>query len=448
MILIVDDDESVRASLSFLLKRSGYEAIAVPTPEEAVAQVRSTEPEAILMDMNYSLSITGEEGLELLRKIRILAPSSPVILMTAWGSIPLAVEGMRIGAFDFITKPWDNFSLLERIRTAVELNRSREPDTETAAHREGFDKIIGKSNILREVLDAVSMVAPTGASVLITGESGTGKELIAEAIHLNSPRSGHPFIKVNLGGLSPTLFDSEMFGHRKGAFTDAFTDRKGRFELADKGTIFLDEIGELDPVCQVKLLRVLQDRTYEPLGDSRPRKADVRVISATNRNLAGMVSGGTFREDLYYRINLIPIHLPALRERRGDIPLLVRHFADAVRPGAEFSPEAMEYLCRLPWPGNIRELKNLTERVIILSGNRRIEKSDIEKYCTPEGNMQAGGREEDLHTADKTLQEMEKERVIRALDECKGNITRASASLGISRAALYRKIDKFGIEIQ
>lgn len=268
MILIIDDDDAIRASLTFLLKRSGLTAKAVPGPKEALDEVRLQEPELILMDMNYSLSTTGEEGLELLRKIKIFAPAAPVILMTAWGSISLAVEGMRLGAFDFITKPWDNMALMDRIRTALHLNSEQQEEAGTTGR--GFDKIIGNSPQIKEVLDAVTRVAPTGASVLITGESGTGKELIAEAIHLNSPRSSGPFVKVNLGGLSSSLFDSEMFGHKKGAFTDAWTDRKGRFELADKGTIFLDEIGELEPVCQVKLLRVLQDRTYEPLGESIP----------------------------------------------------------------------------------------------------------------------------------------------------------------------------------
>ena len=232
MILIVDDDDAIRASLKFLLGRTGLTAMAVSGPKEAVEAVRRQEPELILMDMNYSLSTTGEEGLELLRKVRILAPSTPVILMTAWGSISLAVEGMRLGAFDFITKPWDNTALMERIGTALHLGSAQAEQTPETGR--GFDRIIGRSPMMREVLDAVLRVAPTGASVLITGESGTGKELIAEAIHLNSPRHSGPFVKVNLGGLSSSLFDSEMFGHKKGAFTDAWTDRKGRFELADR----------------------------------------------------------------------------------------------------------------------------------------------------------------------------------------------------------------------
>lgn len=442
MILIIDDDDAIRASLTFLLKRSGMTAKAVPGPKEALEEVRLQEPELILMDMNFSLSTNGEEGLELLRKMKILAPSSPVILMTAWGSISLAVEGMRLGAFDFITKPWDNLTLMERIRTALHLNSAQENTGTNGNTGRGFDKIIGKSPQIREVLDAVARVAPTGASVLITGESGTGKELIAEAIHLNSPRSSGPFVKVNLGGLSSSLFDSEMFGHKKGAFTDAWTDRKGRFELADKGTIFLDEIGELEPVCQVKLLRVLQDRTFEPLGESIPRKTDVRVVSATNRDLPSMVHDGLFREDLYYRLNLIPIHLPPLRERREDIPLLIRYFADQSGSKAEFSHDAVEYLRKLPWPGNIRELKNVVERALIMGSDRIISKEDTEKCI---------GRKPKEHdapvTGEPTLEEMERARISRALSDCNGNVTRAAASLGITRASLYRRIEKYRISI-
>ena len=440
MILIVDDDNAIRASLAFMLKRAGMTAEAVSGPDEAVQAVRRQEPELILMDMNYSLSTTGEEGLELLRKVKILSPSTPVILMTAWGSISLAVEGMRLGAFDFITKPWDNAALMERISTALHLCSAAAEETPQGGR--GFDRIIGRSPMMKEVLDAVLRVAPTGASVLITGESGTGKELIAEAIHLNSPRHNGPFVKVNLGGLNSSLFDSEMFGHKKGAFTDAWTDRKGRFELADKGTIFLDEIGELEPVCQVKLLRVLQDRTFEPLGESMPRKADVRVISATNRNLQEMTGQGLFREDLYYRLNLIPIHLPPLRERREDIPLLVRHFAKEAPHQAEFSHEAMEYMCRLPWPGNIRELKNVVERTLIMAAGDTIGKEDILRSmgCSPEPPVHSP-------SGNLTLEEMEKERIRRALSDCNGNVTRAAASLGITRASLYRRIEKYNISL-
>lgn len=311
MILIIDDDSAVRSSLSFMLKRAGYEAQTVPGPREAMDVVRVETPALILMDMNFTLSTTGEEGLTLLKQVKIFRPDVPVILMTAWGSIQLAVQGMQAGAFDFITKPWNNAALLQRIETALELAAVPKGAPEEQSETLNRSHIIGKSQGLMEVLNTVARIARTNASVLITGESGTGKELIAEAIHINSQRVKQPFVKVNLGGISQSLFESEMFGHKKGAFTDATTDRVGRFELANKGTIFLDEIGDLDPSCQVKLLRVLQDQTFEVLGDSRPRKTDIRVVSATNADLRKMVSERTFREDLFYRINLITVKLPS-----------------------------------------------------------------------------------------------------------------------------------------
>ena len=354
MILVIDDDSAIRTSLSFMLKRAKYDVQAVASPKEAIAVVRSVAPELILMDMNFSLTTTGDEGITLLKQVKIFQPETPVILMTAWGSIQLAVKGMQAGAFDFITKPWNNAALMQRIETALELNNKKKEE-EQKKDEDGFDRshIIGKSKALMEVLDTIKRISHTNASVLITGESGTGKELIAEAVHRNSPRAPKPFVKVNLGGISQSLFESEMFGHKKGAFTDASSDRVGRFELADKGTIFLDEIGDLDLSCQVKLLRVLQEQTFEVLGDSRPRKVDIRVVSATNADLRQMVQEHTFREDLFYRINLITVHLPALRERREDIPLLVRHFADLQckqngLPKVEFTSDAMEYLQRLP----------------------------------------------------------------------------------------------------
>ena len=287
MILIIDDDSAIRSSLSFMLKRAKYDVQAVPGPKEAIEIVRSVAPQLILMDMNFTLSTSGEEGLTLLKQVKVFRPDVPVILMTAWGSIQLAVQGMQAGAFDFITKPWNNVALMQRIETALELTSQDKKAAVPVEDNDGFNRshIIGKSKALMDVLATIKRIARTNASVLITGESGTGKELIAEAVHLNSPRSKKPFVKVNLGGISHTLFESEMFGHKKGAFTDATSDRVGRFELADKGTIFLDEIGDLDLSCQVKLLRVLQEQTFEVLGDSRPRKVDIRVVSATNADL-------------------------------------------------------------------------------------------------------------------------------------------------------------------
>ena len=450
MILIIDDDSAVRYSLSFMLKRAGYEVKTAPGPREAMDIVRDEAPALILMDMNFTLSTTGEDGLTLLKQVKVFRPDVPVILMTAWGSIQLAVQGMQAGAFDFITKPWNNAALLQRIETALELTAAPKevPEEQTTALNRSH--IIGKSKGLMEVLNTVARIARTNASVLIMGESGTGKELIAEAIHINSQRVKQPFVKVNLGGISQSLFESEMFGHKKGAFTDASADRIGRFEMANKGTIFLDEIGDLDPSCQVKLLRVLQDQTFEVLGDSRPRKVDVRVVSATNADLRKMVSERTFREDLFYRINLITVKLPSLRERREDIPLLARHFADRQAevnglPRTDFSADALNFLSRLPYPGNIRELKNLVERTILVSGKPVLDATDFDaQYLRHDEPAKAA---EGTSFAGMTLDEIERQTILQALEQHKGNLSQVAVSLGISRAALYRRLEKYNIQV-
>ena len=451
MILIIDDDSSIRTSLSFMLKRAKYDVQAVASPKEAMAVVRSVEPELILMDMNFSLTTSGDEGITLLKQVKIFRPEVPVILMTAWGSIDLAVKGMQAGAFDFITKPWNNAALMLRIETALELNGKKKEEEEEEVSKNGdtFDRsaIIGKSKALMDVLATIKRICRTNASVLITGESGTGKELIAEAVHRNSPRAKKPFVKVNLGGISQSLFESEMFGHKKGAFTDASSDRVGRFELADRGTIFLDEIGDLDMSCQVKLLRVLQEQTFEVLGDSRPRKVDIRVVSATNANLQKMVQAHTFREDLFYRINLITVHLPALRERREDIPLLVRHFANLQcqangLPKVDFTPEAMDYLKGLPYPGNIRELKNLVERTLLVSGKDTLDVEDFKAQ-----NLQSAEPATIQGIEGMTLEETERQRILQALAQYGNNMTQVAAALGVSRPSLYRRLEKYNIEL-
>lgn len=438
MILIIDDDSAIRLSLGLLLKRAGYEVDYAENPDEALTKIRATEYDLMLMDMNYTRSTTGEEGIELLMKTRIFQPETPVILITAWGSIELAVKGMKAGAYDFITKPWNNLVLLQRVKTALSLN-SKEDQTPESFNRGG---IIGNNKSLLELLSTVERIAPTDAPVLILGENGTGKEMIANAIHINSKRKSAPFVMVNLGGISQSLFESEMFGHAKGAFTGAVAARKGRFEMADKGTIFLDEIGDLDMSCQVKLLRVLQQHTFEPLGDSRPKKVDIRVVCATNADLSSMVSQRTFREDLFYRINLITLRLPALRERRDDIPLLVRHFISEVaqRSGTdipEISSEAMEFLSRLPYPGNIRQLKNMVERAVLIGGDR-LEK---ETFYSMEG---INADSVDLKPAG-TLDDMEKLAIEEALAKSEGNLTQASRILGITRQTLYRRMEKYGM---
>ena len=458
MFLIVDDDLAIRTSLKLLLKQAGYPAQAVATPAEALAVVRETPPALVLLDMNFSLATTGHDGLALLRQLKQLAPQMPVVLITGWGSIELAVAGMKAGAAEFVTKPWHNDSLLQTIGTVLALREApaAAPEVATAASQRRqldqqfqFQPIVGHDAQLLHVLRQVGQVAATDAAVLIEGESGTGKELIAEAIHRNSHRARQPFVKVNLGGISSSLFESEMFGHRRGAFTDAKTDRVGRFELANGGTIFLDEIGELELASQVKLLRVLQDRTYEVLGDSKPRRLDIRVIAATNRNLAEMVAQGRFREDLFYRINLIAVRLPALRERPADIPLLTQHFiaqlrATYQRPALRVGTRALHWLREQPLPGNIRELKNLVERAVLVSGHEELGPEDFQANAQPQptrppapGELPAPGS--------MTLDELEAHMIRQSLTHYAGNISRVAKALGLSRGALYRRLEKHGI---
>ena len=461
MILVVDDDKNIRLSLKLILERNDYQVALAEEPKAAIQIIRNTPAvELVLMDMNYSNSTDGEEGLTLLKQIKVFRPNLPCILMTAWGTIDLAVQGMRAGAFDFITKPWDNGVLLERIETArqIQNSKSKVQNSSLSIGERTNGTIIGNS--LSNILATVARVAPTNAPVLITGESGTGKELIAEAIHRQSRRANGPFVKVNLGGISTSLFESEMFGHKMGSFTDAKSDRTGRFELAKGGTIFLDEIGELSLASQVKLLRVLQDQTYEVLGDSQTRRTDVRVVCATNADLRKMVEDHTFREDLFFRINLINLHLPPLRERKEDIPLLVDHFLQMAcaannLPLVKASADAIAYLQTLPFSGNIRELKNLVERALLMrsplpappleeGSSRELSVADIRNSVSVSQNRdialpQSGSVE------GASLDSMERTAIAASIARHNGNLSLVAKELGISRGALYRKIEKHGL---
>jgi DNA-binding NtrC family response regulator len=450
MVLIIDDDIAVRTSLLLLLKNEGYEAMDCSGPADALKIIKKQQPELIILDLNFSNDTSGKEGMELLVKIKQLNSTVPVILITGWASIELAVQGMKAGANDFINKPWNNEHLLQSVKTLLDLQkRKTEHHTRKQLDKTyDFQHIIGEDPVMLDILETIGRVAGTDASILIMGESGTGKELIAEAIHKNSLRRNKPFIKVNLGGISTSLFESEMFGHMRGAFTDARFDRIGRFEMATKGTIFLDEIGDLDAGSQVKLLRVLQDRTFEVLGSSRSKTVDVRVVCATNKNLNEMVNRATFREDLLYRINLITIHLPALRERPKDIPLLIDFFIGNLkeiynRPQLSITNGAMKWLQQLPLPGNIRQLKNLVERTILVSKRDELDiedfRSQLELSPVKKGNIQLPG------IGTLTLEEVEVEMIKRAMEYHKNKISKAAASLGLTRSALYRRLDKYQI---
>jgi DNA-binding NtrC family response regulator len=456
-VLIVDDDPGVVVSLGLVLKQAGFKSDGADKPDGAFKLLEKRYYDLVLQDMNFSRKTTGEEGLEMLAKLKAQYPQLPVILITAWGSIQLAIEGMRAGANDFITKPWSNEQIIQSVKTALglaetyALQRGDQTLTRDELDRNyDFRNIIGEDPEFIKILNIIGRVSPTDASVLISGESGTGKELMAEAIHRNSARKDAAFVKVNLGGISSTLFESEMFGHVKGAFTDAKYDRKGRFENADGGTIFLDEIGDLNLECQVKLLRVLQDRTFEVLGSSKTRSVDVRVVSATNRNLPEMIERGDFREDLLYRLNLIAVRIPPLRDRPMDIRILVNHFLQSIgkvyrRPEISITDAGTQLLQQLPWPGNIRELRQLIERVVLLSGKDLLDVADIKQVL----EMQTGDAEKEKlpGIGNMTLEEMERAMIEKAMAHYNNNVGRVAESLGISRAALYRRLEKFGIKL-
>jgi len=450
MILIIDDDKAVRASLSLLLKHNGFLSVEASAPEEANQFLERKAITLILLDLNFSIETTGHEGIDALKSIKSRYPKIPVIIITAWGHMSLAIEGMKAGAYDFINKPWDNAYLIDSIRSLLRTNESsiKSSDRRALDKKYNFDIIIGEDKQLISVLKTVGRISDTDAPVLILGESGTGKELIAEAIHQNSQRKNNPFVKVNLGGISSNLFESEMFGHKKGAFTDAYTDRMGRFDLAANGTIFMDEIGELDLNCQVKLLRVLQDKKFEILGSSATKSMNARIICATNKNLKLLVESGEFREDLYYRINLITVYLPPLRERKEDIPLLVNYFLNNLkklyqRPYLSISQETIDWLKVQTWKGNIRELKNLVESTVLVNEKDTLTLQSFKKqalsFSAPQSN------EINYISDGMTIEEVEISLIKRAMLLYNNRITKASHILGLSRNALYRRLEKYRI---
>lgn len=446
-ILVVDDQRDVLEALRLLLKGEGFLVDLVASPAAALESLNHQDFDAVLADLNYKRDTTsGEEGLDLVQQIHALDSRMPVIVMTAWATIEVAVEAMRRGARDFIEKPWDNHRLLSVLRNQVELGRAlRQSDrleAENALLRISDDEeFIAESPAMQGVVNLIRRIAPADVSVLITGEAGTGKGLVARLIHRLSNRADESFISVNMGGVPETVFESEMFGHVRGAFTDAKQNRAGRFELADRGTLFLDEIGNVPPSQQAKLLRVLESGEYEPVGSSRTLKADTRVVSATNANLRDRVESGEFRRDLYFRINTVEIPLPPLRERREDIfPLaenaLARLNERYGRHLAGFEPAALESLGRYAWPGNVRELMHVVERAVLLCNGDRIAAEDL-RLDPPAANG-AGLDSMTLDDAERVL-------IRNALDRCAGNVNQAAEELGVSRSALYRRIEKYGL---
>ncbi|HEY9444164.1 MAG TPA: sigma-54 dependent transcriptional regulator [Gemmatimonadales bacterium] len=446
-VLVADDQPDVREALRLLLKGEGYAIDTAASPAAVLAAVQAHDFDAVLLDLNYARdTTTGREGLELVSELQGLDPTLPAVVMTAWGSVEKAVEAMRRGARDFIEKPWDNARLLATLRTQVELGRalrqSRRLEGENRLLRsDGAVDLIARSPAMRPVLQLMERVAPSDANVLITGEHGTGKEVVARWLHAASPRAGKPMVAVNLGGLSEGLFESEMFGHVKGAFTDARADRIGRFELAEGGTLLLDEIGTLQPRQQAKLLRVLETGEVERVGASRARKVDVRLLSATNADLRAEVDAGRFREDLLFRLNTIEIRLPPLRDRREDLGPLALHFLRRYasryrKPIAGLEPEAVTALETHAWPGNVRELDHTLERAVLMATGTTLRAADL-GLRGPGG---AAARLEDL-----PLEEVERVLIRKALERHGGNVSQAAKALGLSRSALYRRLQHHGL---
>jgi DNA-binding NtrC family response regulator len=446
-VLVADDARDILDALELLFRSEGYTVATVASPAAVLAAVRDGDFDALVMDMNYMADTTGgTEGLDLLTRLQQLDATLPVVVMTAWGSIEGAVEALRRGARDYIQKPFDNERLLQVLRTQVELGRairrSQRLESENLTLRPtGAPQLIAESAVMQPVLRLMERIGPSDANALITGEHGTGKEVVAAWLHAASPRAARSMVTVNLGGLSEGVFESELFGHAKGAFTDAKTDRVGRFELADQSTLFLDEIANLSLGQQAKLLRVLQAGEFERVGTSKTRRVDVRIIAATNADVRAEIAAGRFREDLFFRLNTVEIHLPPLRERRDDIPLLAMHFlrqsATRYRRGVTaISAEGMRALLAYSWPGNVRELAHAIERATLLAEGTEITPASLNFRPVTDASPRLD---------EMSLEDVEKVLITKALARHQGNVTQAAAALGLSRSALYRRLQRHGL---
>ena len=446
-ILIADDQADVREALRLLLKAEGFTTETASNPNATLQAVQGDDFDLVLMDLNYQRDTTsGQEGIDLISRMQSLDSRLPIVVMTAWGSVELAVEAMRRGARDFIQKPWDNARLLSIIRTQVDLYRTlrhaeRLEAENSLLRAQNRPVFIAESKAMQPLLTLLSRIGPSDANVLITGEHGTGKEVVAQTLHAMSPRSNRPMITVNTGGLPEGTFESELFGHVKGAFTDARTDRVGRFELADHGTLFLDEIANVPMKQQAKLLRVLETGEMERVGSSKTHKVDVRVLSATNADLKTECAEGRFRSDLLFRLNTVELHIPPLRERKEDIPLLASHFLKIYsqryrKPLKGFEPAAMHKMLEHPWPGNVRELDHALERAVLITTGEQIQSGDLGLESDHAGPAKI---------EDMSLEEVESLLIKKALTRHSGNISHAAEALGLSRSALYRRMQKYGL---
>jgi DNA-binding NtrC family response regulator len=446
-VLIADDQPDVLEALRLLLKGEGYQIKTVNSPAAIMQAMEDEDFDVLLMDLNYARDTTsGQEGLDLLTRIQALDNSLPVVVMTAWGSVDLAVEAMRRGARDFIQKPWDNARLLSILSTQVELGHALKKGQRLEAENrllrnQDRPTMIAESPAMQPVLQMISRVGPSNANVMITGENGTGKGVVAATLHAISDRASRPLVTVNVGGLSEGVFESELFGHVKGAFTDAKADRVGRFELSEGGTLFLDEIANLPLTQQPKLLRVLETGEFERVGSSKTRRSNVRIVSATNSDLGEEVSAGRFRQDLLFRLNTVEIRLPPLRDRREDIPLLAVYFlrqhVQRYRKNLTgFTASGLQALMKHPWPGNVRELDHAIERAVLMAQGDELEASDLGLRS---------GKEVSRRLEDMSLEEVEGFLIQRTLAQCDGNVSKAAEKLGLSRSALYRRLQRFGL---
>jgi DNA-binding NtrC family response regulator len=447
-ILIADDQPDIVEALKLLLKADGYATESAKSPGAVLKAVEAHDYALVLMDLNYARDTTsGQEGLELLQKLQALDPSLPVVVMTAWATVDVAVEAMRRGARDFVTKPWDNPRLLAIARNQIDLGsavrayrRLQQENELLRGSGKSGPALIAQSVAMRPVLDVIARVGPSDANVLITGENGTGKGLVAQALHAVSARAGKAFISVNMGGLPEGVFESELFGHVRGAFTDAKNDRAGRFELADGGTLFLDEIGNIPLSQQAKMLRTIEAGEFERVGSSRTYRANVRLISATNADLAAEVAAGRFRQDLLFRLNTIQLHLPPLRERREDIEVLAQHFLKQHvtryrKAITGFDESALLALRDYAWPGNVRELDHAVERGVLMAPGKAIRAADLGLNAN-----QSAPRLEEM-----SIEEVEAFLIKKTLARCDGNARKAAEELGLSRSAFYRRLEKYGL---
>ncbi len=460
-LLVVDDEPQILQVVSGILQDEGFEVLTAPDGETALKLVAGTPPDLVLLD----ISLPGLDGLEVLNELKRQQPFLPVIMISAYGSVENAVKATRLGAYDFIEKPPNADKILLSVRNALELARLSEENRRLRQQRLPAKEIIGESLAIQHLREKLRLVAPTNASVLITGENGTGKELVARALHAQSRRALHAFVEVNCAAIPEDLIESELFGHEKGAFTGASARHRGKFDLAHEGTLFLDEIGDMSLKTQAKILRILEEQRFERVGGSRPIQVDVRVVAATNKNLEEEIGRGTFREDLYHRINVIPLTVPPLRERRGDIPLLAAHFLQEISqendaPAKTFTDAALKALAAMPWPGNVRELKNFVFRLAILSPKPTIEVADLALGASspaaaggPPGTAGPEGAESDLidpfHQVPSFREAralFEKQFLQRKLAECRGNVSLLAEKIGLERSHLYRKLKAYGLE--